>query len=151
MVVPDETRSPTDTSTGTDSPVSIEVSTDKLPLLTIPSTGMVSPGAILTMSPSFTLSIGTMPVSALETTRASFGVRFSSFISWALALPTVAFSRNAPICMMTEISAAASYSPMRFAATIAIATRTSAVMSWSSRTPRIAPNMIGVPQMRIAT
>ena len=53
------TSSPGPTSTGTDSPVSIERSTQDVPSLTTPSTGTFSPGSTTTRSPTTTSSTGT--------------------------------------------------------------------------------------------
>ena len=151
FTVPEDTRSPTVTSRGTDSPVSMELFTDVAPEITTPSTGTTSPGMMRTVSPSMTSSTGTMVSEPFFTTLAVAGFRPTSLIMLALAWLTVASSRKPPICMMMAISAAASYSPMITDATMATETRTSAVMSCSFTTPTMAPQIMGSPQMAIGT
>jgi len=82
-------------------------------------------------------------------THASSGLDSISLEMDELALLTVASSRNEPICMMMEISAAASYSPMITDAVNATATRTSAVISWSRNNPIMAPMTMGTPHITI--
>ena len=140
LVAPEQTLSPGAMSTGTDSPVSMELSMVVVPLSTVPSTGTISPGTILTRSPTDTLSTGTTDsVPSSEMRLAVSGLMEMSLRTSALAWLTVASSRKAPICMIMAISAAASYSPMRIDATMATETRTSAVMSCSLTTPTMAP------------
>ena len=59
MVAP-ITSSPELFSTGIDSPVSIDSSTELFPEITIPSTGIFSPGFTTTTSPFLTSSSGTL-------------------------------------------------------------------------------------------
>ena len=149
LTVPEETRSPGPTSMGTDSPVRMELLTDVCPVLTVPSTGTISPGTTRTVSPRRTSSMGTVVSPSAVTTLAVAGLMLTSLMMLALAWLTVASSRNPPICMIMAISAAASYSPMMTDATIATDTRTSAVMSCSFTTPTMAPQTMGAPQIRM--
>ena len=151
LTVPEDTRSPTPTSRGTDSPVSMELFTDVAPDVTIPSTGTTSPGTMRTVSPSTTSSTGTVVSTPFLTTLAAAGFMPTSLIMLAFAWLTVASSRKPPICMIMAISAAASYSPMMTEATIATDTSTSAVMSCSLTTPTMAPQIMGIPQIAIGT
>ena len=151
FTVPEDTRSPTATSRGTDSPVRMELFTDVVPETTTPSTGTISPGTMRTMSPRTTSSAGTMVSVPSLTTLAVAGFIPTSLMMLALAWLTVASSRKPPICMIMAISAAASYSPMSTDATMATETSTSAVMSCSFTTPTMAPQTMGAPQMAIGT
>jgi len=59
--------------TGTDSPVSMDSSTEHLPCTMSPSTGMRSPGSTLTISPGLMLLVGTMARSISRALPASEG------------------------------------------------------------------------------
>ena len=58
------TESPTTFFTGIDSPVSIDSSTCELPSVTSPSTGILSPGLMTTVSPASTSAVGTCDLDA---------------------------------------------------------------------------------------
>ena len=108
FTAPPDTVSPTVTSTGTDSPVTMDAFTDVLPLMTVPSTGMVSPGITRTVDPTLTSSMFITISPSPVITLAVPGLISTSALIPEFALLTVASSRNAPICMMMAISAAAS-------------------------------------------
>ena len=56
LIAPEKTSFPSKTSTGTDSPVSAELFMSDFPFETFPSTGILSPGFTITVSPGFTSS-----------------------------------------------------------------------------------------------
>jgi len=72
LIVAPATWSPAATSTGTDSPVSIEASTADWPLSTTPSVAIFSPGRTTNSSPTFSWSTGTNTSLPSRNTLASF-------------------------------------------------------------------------------
>jgi len=72
------TFAPTVLSTGTLSPVSIDSSTELLPSVTTPSTGILSPGRMRTMSSRTTSEVETSTGSPFRMTVALGGARSSS-------------------------------------------------------------------------
>ncbi len=151
FTVPPRTASPTETSTGMDSPVMAEASTEDDPDMTVPSTGTCSPGRILTTVPFRTSDKSTSLTEAPSTILAVLGLlRRSSSIPDS-AWPQVASSRMPPMRMIIETSAAAAYSPMQMAAAMPTDTRRSAVTSWSRTSASAAPRMIGRPHRTMAT
>ena len=61
--------------TGIDSPVSIDSSTSDSPVSTVPSTGILLPGRMTTISPASTSAVGTSTSIPLRITVAFAGVR----------------------------------------------------------------------------
>ena len=147
FVVPADTSDPAEISTGVDSPVMMDLSTELSPVMTVPSAGILSPGSTLMISPSFRASADTVLTPPSSTSLELSGLILRRRRMLELAWFVVASSRKLPICMITAISAAASYSPMIMLAIIAVATRTSAVMSCSFTRPTAAPHMIGAPHI----
>ena len=97
------TVSPGCFSTGIDSPVSIDSSTDELPCSTTPSTGTFSPGRTRTASPTWTIATGTSrstpvgwPFSSSSTTRAVLACRPISRLMAALVWPLARASSQRP-------------------------------------------------------
>ena len=118
--VPQNTASPTPLSTGRDSPVRMDWSTEVSPLTMTPSTGMVSPGSTRSRSPSRISSAG-MSSSAPPVSRRPFtGARRMSCRRPFLARSVVASSSRAPTAMMKATSPAANRSPMAMAANMAM-------------------------------
>ena len=120
LMVPQNTSSPIPLSTGRDSPVIIDWSTEVSPPAMIPSTGMLSPGRILRRSPFLISSaeiISSLPSRSL---RPIAGARLMSFFKPFLARLVVASSRSAPMAMIKATSPAANRSPMAIAANIAM-------------------------------
>ena len=85
--VADFTSSPTALSTGRLSPVSAASFTALFPETTRPSTGMFSPGFTRKMSPTRTLSTGTVTSSPFRRTRAVFGASFMSDLRALVVFP----------------------------------------------------------------
>ena len=85
LTQPPTTPSPGRTSTGTDSPVIIEVSTAELPSSTSPSVAIVSPGRTTNRSPTASAPIGTRVSLPPRSTATSFAPRSSSARSAAPA------------------------------------------------------------------
>ena len=81
---------PRPTSTGTDSPVSIEASTADSPLSTTPSVAIFSPGRTTNRSPTRSCSTGTSTSSPSRSTRASLAPSSSSL---RIASPERRFAR----------------------------------------------------------
>ena len=78
LVVAPTTRSPGPTSTGTDSPVSIEASTAELPCSTMPSVAIASPGRTTNSSPTVSSSIPTRVSTPSRSTATSLAPSSSS-------------------------------------------------------------------------
>ncbi len=72
------TSLPGPTSTGTDSPVSMDRSTHDVPSLTTPSAGIFSPGSTTTTSPGWSSSMGTRRSTPSARTVASLAPRSSN-------------------------------------------------------------------------
>ena len=77
-IVPPITRSPSFFSTGMDSPVSMDSSTEERPDRTTPSTGTASPGLTRSRSPGTTSASGTSRSAPFSIRRAVRGARLSS-------------------------------------------------------------------------
>ena len=82
-----ETVSPSALSTGMLSPVSADSFTAVLPSVTIPSTGIFSPGLTTNMSPTLTSSIPTSVSTPSLSTTAVFGASFIRLLSASVVLP----------------------------------------------------------------
>ena len=91
--VPPMTRSPGPFSTGSDSPVTIDSSTDARPARTLPSTGIASPGLTRSRSPTATSARGTSRSTPSRTRRAIRGARSSSWRTAADVLLRARVSR----------------------------------------------------------
>ena len=79
------TEDPGATSTGIDSPVSIELSTEELPEITTPSVGIRAPGLTTNSSPITRCSIGINTSRPLRRTVTSFALKERSEVSALLA------------------------------------------------------------------
>ncbi len=79
LIVAPITRSPSPFSTGSDSPVAMDSSTEEWPPTTSPSVGIFSPGRTIMTSPTSTSSIGTSTSSPSRSTRAVFASSDRSF------------------------------------------------------------------------
>ena len=108
--VPQKTLSPIVLSTGSDSPVKTDWSTEVEPLTISPSAGMVSPGKTRRTSPTRISSTGTnsSPFSVMR--RASAGANSIRFLRPFFARQVVRSSRISPIAMIKATSAAANRS-----------------------------------------
>ncbi len=102
------TPSPSALSTGRDSPVTRDSSTDDAPSTTTPSTGIVSPGLMRTTSPALTAEEGTSLSSPSVTSRALSAWSPASFLRASPAFPRALDSRYLPSLMkvinMAEVS-----------------------------------------------
>ncbi len=72
LTVAPVTESPADTSTGTDSPVSMEASTAELPSTTVPSVAIFSPGRTTNRSPTVSALTGMRTSRPARSTTTSF-------------------------------------------------------------------------------
>ncbi len=95
MVAP-MTVLPTFFSTGILSPVSIDSSTEELPLIIMPSTGIFSPGRTTIVSPAMTCSISTSVATPFFITRAVLACRPMSFLIASEVRPLVLASSHLP-------------------------------------------------------
>ena len=145
LTVPLETSSPSFLSTGIDSPVITAWFIEVCPEQITPSTGIVSPGSTRRISPTRTLSAGTVSSFPFLITRAVCGVKRTSFSIPALAFATVRSSSSAPSCIIKTTSPAAKSSPIHREAIRAIDTSTSALMSKAVTSPITASRIIGIP------
>ncbi len=85
LTVAPVTGSPGETSTGTDSPVSIEASTAEDPSTTVPSVAIFSPGRTTNRSPTASLPTGTRTSRPSRSTATSLAPSSSSALSAAPA------------------------------------------------------------------
>ena len=92
--VPAYTSSPAPFATGTLSPVIAAWSTDEPPATTTPSSGMISPGLTITVSPTPTSSTPTVTSAPSRLTLAVCGARWRSEAIERSALPAAYSSRN---------------------------------------------------------
>ncbi len=99
MIVAPMTSSPTFLSTGIDSPVIMDSSTDEYPSAIVPSTGSLSPGFTTMRSPTLTRSTGISSSLPSRTTRAVRGARSMSFRIASLARPFAISSKYSPSSM----------------------------------------------------
>ena len=120
LIVPQKTSSPTPLSTGRDSPVMIDWSTEVSPLRILPSTGIVSPGRMRRISPCRMSSAGTVSSIPSLSLRAFAGARLISFFRPFFARFVVASSKSAPMAMINATSPAANRSPIAIAANMAM-------------------------------
>ncbi len=102
------TSSPGPTSTGTDSPVSMDRSTEELPLRTSPSAGTFWPGRTTTTSPTPRSSMGTVRSLSPSSSVASRGCRARSLWAASPALSRTEDSRTFPSRISVTIMAATS-------------------------------------------
>ena len=112
LIVPQYTLSPIPLSTGSDSPVITDWSTDVCPDIISPSTGIDSPGKTLNISPAFISSSTTSfsPPSVTILPRA--GASDTRFFIPLFARSTVISSRMPPIAIIKATSPAAKTSPI---------------------------------------
>ena len=97
------TESPTVFSTGMLSPVSADWSTAEEPSTITPSTGMLFPGRISTMSPTLTCSTGISTSFPSRSTSAVFGAKSISFEIASEVLPFERASRYLPRVISVKI------------------------------------------------
>ena len=90
------TLAPSSTSTGTDSPVSMEASIAECPDTTRPSVAIFSPGRTTKRSPTWTSAIGTRTSLSPRSTLASFAPMLSSSRSAAELCPFARVSNHLP-------------------------------------------------------
>ena len=107
MVAP-ITVAPGPLCTGIDSPVSMDSSTNDSPLSTVPSTGILLPGRITTISPANTSAVGTSTSAPLRMTEAFAGVRSISAVMAEDAPARARISSQWPTRMKTSRTATAS-------------------------------------------
>ena len=107
MVAP-ITASPTTFLTGIDSPVSIDSSTCDAPSVILPSTGILSPGLMTTVSPTSTSAVGTLVSMPSRSTVAIGGARSISARIASEAPARARISSQWPSRMNTSSTAAAS-------------------------------------------
>ncbi|VVB99372.1 Uncharacterised protein [uncultured archaeon] len=96
FIVPAITLLPFVFSTGMDSPVTNDSSTEESPSSTMPSTGIRSPGFTITTSPTITSDDGTRISLPFLTTVAILGERSMSFRIASLVLPFATASKYLP-------------------------------------------------------
>ena len=99
------TLSPTFFSTGILSPVKADWSTEELPSMMTPSTGMLCPGLITIRSPTTTSSTGISCSSPLRMTVAVFGAKCNNFVIASEVLPFDFVSKNLPSVIKANIIA----------------------------------------------
>ncbi len=83
-------------STGIDSPVITDLSTELVPFVTVPSTGILIPGLTSNISPTSISSIATSSNTSPFFTRAVSGERFISLVIASEVFPLERFSRYLP-------------------------------------------------------
>ncbi len=108
LMVPLLTWSPTFLVTGIGSPVIIDSSMALCPSVITPSTGILSPGLTLRMSPITISSIPTSVSSPSSTLQALFGASFKSSFMAAFVLLWARASRSCPKSTRVRITVAAS-------------------------------------------
>ena len=106
LIVPADTRSPSDLSAGTDSPVSADSSTAQSPSIITPSTGIEPPGLTTYTSPTRTSSTGTVTSFPSRNKTADLGWRSRSPLSAFVVRPLEIDSKSLPIVMSVTIMAA---------------------------------------------
>ena len=97
------TWSPGPFSTGRDSPVRADSSTEELPSTTIPSTGIRPPGRTTTRSPIMTSSTGISTSTPFRWTAAVLGARSISRVMAWLVLPLDRVSSHLPSVISVRI------------------------------------------------
>ena len=102
------TRDPGETSTGTDSPVSIELSTEEFPEITTPSVAMRAPGFTTNSSPKTKCSIGIRTSKPFLNTVTSLALRESSDVRALLARCFARDSKKRPKITKSNTPAATS-------------------------------------------
>ena len=107
MVAP-MTVSPTAFFTGIDSPVSMDSSTCDPPSVILPSTGILSPGLMTTVSLTSTSAVGTLVSTPLRSTVAIGGARSIRARIASVAPARARISSQWPSRMKTSSTAAAS-------------------------------------------
>ena len=106
FMVAAETMSPFTLSTGTLSPVRAASFTAPLPSVTMPSTGMLSPGRTTKMSPFFTCSMGTVTSLPSRRSTAVLGASFIRLFKAEVVLPLEWASSILPRVIKVKIMAA---------------------------------------------
>ncbi len=95
-------------STGTDSPVMADSSTNAVPSTTTPSTGIDSPARTTTRSPTCTCSVGTVTSAPSRTTVAVLGARSMRAVIASVVRPLARASKYLPSVMRVRIMPAES-------------------------------------------
>ena len=108
LIVAPITPSPTFFSTGIDSPVTIDSSSEDWPSITLPSVGIFSPGLIIIISPTFTCSISTSFSLPSNKIRAVFTSSFKSPLKASEVFPLARTSKYLPKSWKAIIKAATS-------------------------------------------
>ena len=85
------------------SPVRTDESTEELPSITVPSTGIFPPGRTTTMSPALTSEIGTVSSSPSLIIVAVFGAKSKSFVIASVVFPFERDSRYYPTVTSVRI------------------------------------------------
>ena len=101
-----DTASPTNLSDGMLSPVSADSFTDVAPSVTIPSTGIVSPGRTTNISPFLTVSIGTVVSAPSLIITAVFASSFMRDLRASVVFPFDLASSVLPTVIRASIIAA---------------------------------------------
>ena len=110
-----------------------------------PSTGTLSPGRILNVSPNSISSTGTTSSTPSRIRLPVCGVKLIKFLKPFLALSTVQSSKRAPKAIIHATSPAAKISPIKSDATIAIAISSAEDIHFSRINLVNARSSIGIP------
>ena len=110
-----------------------------------PSTGTLSPGRILNVSPSLISSTGITSSVPSVILHPVCGVKLIKFLKPFFALSTVQSSKSAPNAIIHATSPAANTSPIKSDATIAIAIRSADEIHFSRINLVIARSSMGIP------
>ncbi len=139
-IVPAYTRAPSLLSSGIGSPVIVLSSTAALPRSTSPSTGILCPGLITTVSPRSTSPGATSTCPLPRSTRAVCGTRSMRLRSSRRVRSRVLASSHPPRTKRKVTAAASQCSPMTSAPAVAMVTSTSMpiCLRASERAPRTA-------------
>ena len=154
LMVPQNTSSPMPLSTGRDSPVIMDWSTEVSPLIMVPSAGTVSPGRMRRISPCRISSAGIISDFPPVSLRPFAGARLIRFFRPFFARFVVASSKSAPIAMINTTSPAANKSPIAMAADMAIQIKRAddiLLMPGLWMTRHIARYKRGIPLMTTVT
>ena len=120
LILPDKISLFSFTYTGSLSPVNLEVSNADSPFIILESTGTVSPGFTIIVSPTFNSSTFTVLVSFSLTKFAVCTFSEAMLFMFLLAFSTALSSINSPNLNSNTIATLSGYSPITKAAIIAI-------------------------------
>ena len=138
-------------STGMLSPVRADSSTEPLPLVTVPSTGMRPPCRTITVSPALIWPVATVTSVPLRRTTATSGASASSAVMAPVVLPLERSSRYLPTVTRARIMPADSKYRSGMPVTCPAASRPISMRLYTS--PAAAPSatsesMLGLPLNR---